>query len=269
MAVVSKPANQSPPMPRRSPPPPPSSAEPKNSSQSSLAPRGGGNGGQLGAFWSTVHAKESPVSEEMNKPVFDEETPSHHISGKQNRIRPDDNQLPNNVDSKRVVNGQTKNVKNSAHGKSSKLDTGSSKDFEINFFQDTDLGERRMASSNKENAATLQDQAFNTFVAEFDTNKLSSGLRDKKSDREETLEAEVEKLRVQLKEVNLERSEITSKYEKLSAICRSQRQEIQDLKQALAARTPSPNREGLRTSPTVPSSAATVIIQFLITSLFI
>lgn len=197
-----------------------------------------------------MHAKDSPVSEEESKPTFDEETSSHHISGKQDRIHPNNNQLSNNVSTKKVVDGQTQqNVKNSAHGKSNKLDIGSSKDFEINFF-------------HEENAASLQDRAFSTFVTEFDTNKLSSGLRDKKTEREEALEAEVEKLGVQLKEVNLEKAEITSKYEKLSAICRSQRQEIQDLKQALAARTPSPSREGLRTSPSVPSSAATVIILF-------
>ncbi|KAF7835969.1 putative serine/threonine-protein kinase [Senna tora] len=234
-AGASKPATQSPQMPRRSPPPPPSSVEPKNSSQPSVASRAGGSAGQLGAFWSTMHAKDLPVTEEKSKPVFDEEPSSHHISAKQDRIRPENNQLPNNVSTKKVVNLQTQSVKNSAHGKSNKLDTGSSKDFEIKFFQ--------------ENAPTFQDQAFNTFVAEFDTNKLSSGFSDKKSEREEALEAEVEKLRVQLKEVNLEKAEITSKFEKLSAICRSQRQELQDLKQALAARTPSPNREGLRSSP--------------------
>lgn len=45
----------------------------------------------------------------------------------------------------------------------------------------------------------------------------------------EALEAEIEKLK-------LEKSEIASKYAKLSAICRSQRQEIQELKEILAAK---------------------------------
>ncbi|XP_028774360.1 AP2-associated protein kinase 1 isoform X2 [Neltuma alba] len=252
-----KPATQSLPMPRRSPPPPPSSGETKSSSQSSHSSRGGGSGGQLGAFWSTMHAKDSSASEVKSRPMFDEEPSGDHVSAKHDRIRPDNNQLPKNVSGKKVDVGQPQNVKNSEHGKSYKLDAVSSRDFEIKFYQDTHLAGERRASSSKENATSFQDKAFDTFVAEFDTSKLSPGFSDKKSEKEEALEAEVEKLRVKLKETQQEKAEITSKYEKLSAICRSRRQEIQDLKQTLAARTPSPKKEGLRASPTVPSSAAT------------
>ncbi|KAK4253657.1 hypothetical protein QN277_010304 [Acacia crassicarpa] len=251
-----KPATLSSPMPRRSPPPPPSSGEIKNSSQSSHSSIGGGSGGQLGAFWSTMHANDSSASEVKSKPIFDEEPTNHHTSAKHDRICPDSNQLPKNIGGRKVGIGQQQNVKNSEHGKSYKPDTGSSKDFEIKFYQDTHLGAERRASSSKENAASFQDKAFDSFVAEFDTSKLSSGFSDKKSEKEEALEAELENLRVQLKEAQLEKAEITSKYEKLSAICRSQRQEIQDLKQTLAARTPSPKKESLSASPTVPSSAA-------------
>ncbi|GKA92309.1 AP2-associated protein kinase 1-like protein isoform X1 [Tanacetum coccineum] len=60
--------------------------------------------------------------------------------------------------------------------------------------------------------------------------------------KEDQLEAEVERLREQLTQVNMEKSELSSKYEKLSAICRSQRQELHELKQTLASRTPSPNK---------------------------
>lgn len=247
-------------MPRRSPPPPPSSGEIKNSSHTSLPSRGGGGAGQLGAFWSTMHAKDSSASEVKSKPIFDEEPSNHHVSAKHDRIRPDNNQLPKNVSGKKVDIGQPQNVKNSEHGKSHKPDTGSSKDFEIKFYQDTNPAGERRASSNKENTTSFQDKAFDTFVAEFDTCKLSSGYSDKKSEKEEALEAEVEKLRAQLKEAQLEKAEITSKYEKLSAICRSQRQELQELKQSLAARTPSPKKEGPSASPTVPSSVATVIL---------
>lgn len=248
--------NKSSPMPRRNPPPPPSLGEPKTTPQPSLASRGGGNGGQLGAFWSTQHAQNSLVPEEKSKPVYDEEPSSHQMPLKHDRIRPDNDQLPKTVGTDKVVNTQTHTVKSSIHGKSHKPDTKSSKDFEINFFPDKDhASERRMPSMENNN---FQDQAFNTFVAEFDTTKLNFGLGNK-STREGALEAEVEKLKEQLKEANIEKAEITSKYEKLSAICRSQRQELQDLKQALAARTPSPSREGLRTSPGIASSASLVI----------
>ncbi|CAJ1958381.1 unnamed protein product [Sphenostylis stenocarpa] len=228
------PSNRSPPMPRRNPPPPPSSGEHKTTPQPSLASRGGGDGGQLGAFWSSQHAKDSLVSEDKSKPIFDED-----------RGRPENEQIVKNVGTSRVVNAQTHTVKSGTHGKLHKPDTAPSKDFEINLFQDKD---------RKENTANFQNQAFNTFVAEFDTTKLNSGPSNK-PEREQALEAEVEKLKEQLKEANGEKAEITSKFEKLSAICRSQRQELQDLKQALAARTPSPSKEGLKTSPAVTSSA--------------
>ncbi|MED6164237.1 hypothetical protein PIB30_087785 [Stylosanthes scabra] len=244
--------NKSHPAPRRSPPPPPSSLESKPTVQSSVASRGGGNGGQLGAFWSTQHANDSIVSEVKSKPVFDEEL-SNHNTLKHDITPLGNDQLPKSVGSNKVVNTQTHSVISSVHGKLHKPDTASSKDFELNFFKDKgQTNERRV--SNMDNKATFQDQAFSTFVAEFDTAKLSPGL---KSEREAALEAEVEKLKGQLKEANIEKAEITSKYEKLSAICRSQRQELQDLKQALAAKTPSPKREGMRTSPGLPSSAST------------
>jgi AP2-associated kinase len=100
----------------------------------------------------------------------------------------------------------------------------------------------RLKASKPAATCLFQDEAFNTFVTEFDSNKLSSRVSRDKGGKEEALEAEIEKLKEQLKQVNSEKAEITSKFEKLSAICRSQRQEIQELKQTLAARTPSPNK---------------------------
>lgn len=104
-------------------------------------------------------------------------------------------------------------------------------------------------------ASTFENEAFNTFVAEFDTSKLSpsSGTKSRK---ESSLEAEIDRLQEQLKQANAEKAEITSKYEKLTAICRSQRQELQELKQALAARTPSP-KDSTRNQPSSNSKAAT------------
>lgn len=221
---------------------------------------GRGNGGQLGAFWSTQSAKDSLVPEEKRKPIFNQEQSSHHISLKHNKILPDSNHFPKIDSTNKVVNRQTQTVKGGIHEKLHKPDTRSSKEVEINFFQDIDHASERQMSST-ENNATFQDQAFNAFVTEFNATNLNYGHVNK-SDREEALVAEVEKLKEQLKEANLEKAEITSKYEKLCAICRSQRQELQHVKQALASRTPPPNREGLRTSPGVLSSAAMVLISF-------
>ncbi|KAK7831472.1 putative serine/threonine-protein kinase [Quercus suber] len=214
----------------------------------------GGGGGQLGAFWSSLHAKDSVVPEDMTRPKFDEEPTTHGIS-KHDRFHPENLPLPRNTSPAKEADIQTYTVRKNTHGKSQKSEDGSSKDFEMTFSQkDTDRGTHRPKPSKVETTATFQDDTFNTFVAEFDTEKFSPTVSNSNSEKEEALEAEVARLKGQLKQTNLEKAEITSKFEKLSAICRSQRQEIQELKQALAARNPSPNKNvsKIQTSPATP-----------------
>lgn len=95
-------------------------------------------------------------------------------------------------------------------------------------------------------------------MAEFGIdNKPGPGSNNsKKPLKEELLEVEVERLKEQLKQANVEKGEVNSKYEKLTAICRSQQQEIQGLKQALASRIQSPKIDASRnqTSPGVQLS---------------
>lgn len=226
---IAKAANRSPPMPQRSPPPPPSSG-------------GGGGGGQLGAFWSTHHAKDSLFVEDKSRPKFDEE-PSHNTS-QQDRNQSENRSFPKNASPAKQEN--VHNIvagRRNVHNKSHVPEDGASKDFELTFSQkDMDHGMERPKASKPAATHLFQDEAFSTFVAEFDSNKLNSRVSNDKEGKEEALEAEIERLKEQLKQVNSEKAEITSKFEKLSAICRSQRQEIQELKQTLAARTPSPNK---------------------------
>lgn len=223
---IAKAANRSPPMPQRSPPPPPSS----------------GGGGQLGAFWSTHHAKDSLFVEDKSRPKFDEE-PSHNTS-QQDRNQSENRSFPKNASPAKQENVHTivagrRNVHNKLHVP----EDGASKDFELTFSQkDMDHGMERPKASKPAATRLFQDEAFSTFVAEFDSNKLNPRVSNDKEGKEEALEAEIERLKEQLKQVNSEKAEITLKFEKLSAICRSQRQEIQELKQTLAARTPSPNK---------------------------
>ncbi|KAJ4980088.1 hypothetical protein NE237_010868 [Protea cynaroides] len=103
-------------------------------------------------------------------------------------------------------------------------------------------GSESKKSSGSGNVASFQNGALNTFVAEFDTRGLDSASNSKKSEKEKEFEAEADRLKKQLKQTNIEKAEVTFKYEKLSSICRSQQQEIQELKQALGARTESPNK---------------------------
>ncbi|XP_058070867.1 uncharacterized protein LOC131219738 isoform X2 [Magnolia sinica] len=243
--------------PRRTPPPPPSSGEqvrdgfpssssvkePQHSRPSQGTSKAAGGGAPLGAFWSTQHAMDAVVGEEKG-PIFDEEPATSEGTLKSNRRSPENH---HHVDSASPPKGHHikaghQQPKKSVHGNSKQYDDGPSKDFEIRFFpEDADRGSEKTKASNPANVGMFQNEAFNTFVAEFDSSKLNSGNGSRSG--KEDLEAEVERLKEQLKVANLEKAEITSKYEKLSAICRSQRQEIQELKNALAARTPSPNKD--------------------------
>lgn len=231
-------------MPHRSPPPPPSG--------------GGGSGGQLGAFWSSQHAKDSLSVENESRPKFDEE-PSYNTL-RHDRSRMENNTLSKNANPAKDENAETHSTRRNVHGKLHISEDGTSKDFEINFFQkDLDRATERPKASKNESTSLFQDEAFNTFVAEFDSNNLNSRVGNNKSVKEEELEAEIERLREQLKQSNIEKVEMTSKYEKLSAICRSQRQDIQELKQAMAARTPSPNK--YHASPKIQSSTTPKVWQ--------
>ncbi|KAJ6832364.1 putative serine/threonine-protein kinase [Iris pallida] len=78
-----------------------------------------------------------------------------------------------------------------------------------------------------------------TFVADFDASGLSSGNTNRSTSGKEQTDVEINSLKEQLKQANSEKAEITMKCEKLTAICRSQQQEIQVLKLALAEATPS------------------------------
>ncbi|GAA0152834.1 non-receptor serine/threonine protein kinase [Lithospermum erythrorhizon] len=129
---------------------------------------------------------------------------------------------------------------------------GPTEDFEINFFQEGTMS--RPKASNLECKPAYQNDSFNDFAAEFRTDNPSP---ESNTRHEALLKAEVEKLKEQLAQANIEKAEATSKYEKLAAICRSQRQEIQELKQTVAARTPSPIKGPFKAQAS-PSSQSSI-----------
>ncbi|XP_073025849.1 uncharacterized protein [Primulina eburnea] len=236
LAGMPKPANKSNPMPRRSPPPPPSAG----AQNASLVPnilRTGESAGPFGAFWTSEHAKDSVIHEDESRPKYDEDGTNHTLSG-HDKICPEKHPASYSTPYKEQ-NFQSSTVQKSTPGRS--VDRPS---FENSpFTDDSNKSTERLRSPKPEDAPTFQNDAFNAFVAEFGSNKKSPGTDGQRSEKEEFLGAELKKVREQLAHANTEKAEITSKYEKLSAICRSQRQEIQDLKQALAARTPSPSKD--------------------------
>ncbi|KAG9456693.1 hypothetical protein H6P81_001201 [Aristolochia fimbriata] len=250
------PPKRTPPLPR-GPHTPPSgdqgrSTSPQKSKSCHGTPRAAIEGGPLGVFWSTLHAKDAKVSEDKG-PIFDE--PHNDITAKHPRRR-DNNSPPLDHSNTQMARTQ---FRRSGHGNSlRKSDDNQSEDFEIRFFSEDRQhhGLEKPKTSNSDNVGTFQNETFNAFVAEFDNRKLSTGNKnnDNSGSRKDELESEVEKLKEQLNRANLEKAEITSKYEKLSAICRSQRQEIQELKNALAARSPSPNKDDSRIQNSTGSS---------------
>ncbi|RRT78511.1 hypothetical protein GW17_00032300 [Ensete ventricosum] len=211
----------------RSPPPPPSSQESEDTRHSGPSQDASRAGGPIGAFWSTQHGKDSAVID--NKRSFFNEPVKQAVS-KQNHNT--------------VISKDNPPRESHAHPRQpGRIEQGNPADgnFKIKFSQEMKHCSQRPKVLYPEEKPAFENETFNTFVADFDVSKLNSRniVSDNKS-RKEELEAEVGKLKDQLKQANVEKADMTSKYEKLSAICRSQRQEIQELKGALSALSPSP-----------------------------
>jgi AP2-associated kinase len=213
-------------MPRRNPPPPPREESTGSSHGASKA-----GDTPLGAFWATQHAQSSRAADIKN-PLFDEEPIKASPSSKHGQNKVDINTgTPGDRrgHSGQAVQKSTPNnsISNNAKGSQSSLKT--------------------KAPHSHPMTNSVKDP-FNSFVADFDSNNLHAVTSaDKASD----LELELSRLKEQLKKTTLEKEEMIAKYEKLSAICRSQRQEIQELKRTLAETTPPLNKVSSRTHDSV------------------
>ncbi|XP_078437850.1 protein kinase superfamily protein isoform X2 [Wolffia australiana] len=180
--------------------PPPPPSQKENPNIFQVPLKAGEDRAPMGAFWSSQHAVE---------------------------LQFDDNSKHRSMDSP-PLSSQLKS--------SRKTNESSGEDFEIRFDKDGEYGK----ISGSQLRTKTEFSAFDGFVADLDHEKVK--VRDSASSTavpREDLVAEVERLKDQVKQANLEKAEITARCEKLSAICRSQRQEIQELKQSLASKTNS------------------------------
>ncbi|GLJ21580.1 hypothetical protein SUGI_0400590 [Cryptomeria japonica] len=248
------PTRRAPPQPSRSPPPPPSSKDQDHRSspvqQDSKAVQGSNSGSALGAFWSTQYAQESGFIDEKI-PSFDKD-PGIEGTFKQRSQSPDTHAKQDSASAsqehfsktahllkKSGVSNFMKKLPGSSQSTAGKVLDDVKSDTQNFNSEDTDengeYSTRSKASATKTLASDsdlpFRDDSFNAFVAEFDYNKSTSGTTLSEG---ENLQAEVNRLKEELGRLRIEKTEITSKYEKLTAICRSQRQEIQELKQALS-----------------------------------
>ncbi|VAI31258.1 unnamed protein product [Triticum turgidum subsp. durum] len=186
--------------------------------------------GSAGAFWSTQHAQELAFADDKGS-VLDQE-PIHDGIAKQPQAK-------------------NQNTTRNAYRQSLSASVDSSPgDFEIRFSPNgSEYGLEKTQNTKPDNKTSAQTATFSSFVADFDNVKVSSednagSLNAASKLKGQQLEAEVTLLKEQLKIANLEKEEISLKFDRLSAICSSQRREIQELKQALATTSaPVPVKE--------------------------
>ncbi|KAF0909788.1 hypothetical protein E2562_000109 [Oryza meyeriana var. granulata] len=189
--------------------------------------------GSMGAFWSTQHAQELAFVD--NKGSTFDQGPVHQVSSMQSQAKNHSTPIHNTY----------------RQSLSASVDS-SPGDFEIRFSPNgSEYGLEKTKETKTENKTSVQAITFNSFVADFDNVKVNlqnnvSSLNATRRLKEQQLEAEVTLLKEQLKIANLEKEEISLKFDKLSAICSSQRREIQELKQALATASATQSVKELR-----------------------
>lgn len=275
------PTRRAPPLPSRTPPPPPTSKDQDRQSPPMVQPdskaiQGGVSGGSsLGAFWSSQYAQESvPVDDKG--PVFDKDPGSESVFKQRS-------QSPESHPKQGILSSPKENQSRAGHILKSGMSNFMKKvhaspqpttrqgydemNSDINQIrlssEDTDHGDENtidsgvspVKASASEIGGPFHDDSFNAFVADFDNHKPTTGTS---VFGKESLQVQVDRLKEELEQVRLEKAEITSKYEKLTAICRAQRQEIQELKLTLSTAT-APNfttfsKEG-SIKPVVPQQA--------------
>ncbi|CAL5075157.1 unnamed protein product [Urochloa decumbens] len=199
------------------------------------------NRGSMGAFWSTQHAQELAFADDNKESIS-------QITSKQSQAK-----------------NQSTPVHNSSRKSLSASVDSSPGDFEIRFSANgLESGLEKTKTAETENKTSIQATAINSFVADFDNMKMNSQSNADSVNmlsklKECQLEAEVTLLKEQLKIANLEKEEISLKFDKLSAICSSQRREIQELKQALATASVTPPvkqfRENSKVELSTPSTS--------------
>ncbi|KAK3158341.1 hypothetical protein QOZ80_2AG0135870 [Eleusine coracana subsp. coracana] len=214
-------------MPRRNPPLPPKE---RSTSSSHVTSKAGD--APLGAFWATQHAQSSHSAD--NKNHFSDEGPIKPLS------------LSKHGQSKVDISTGTPGDRRGHSGQAVRRSTPNNSISNNGLESQSSLKTKTPQPHTKTNSVK---DPFNSFVADFDSNNLHAGTSaaGKASD----LELELSSLKEQLKKTTLEKEEMTAKYEKLSAICRSQRQEIQELKRTLAESTPPSNKISSRTHDSV------------------
>lgn len=209
---------------------PPKEAEPRSSETAST-----NNNTAKGAFWSTQYAQaakpDEPVSRQEkssnNKASLPVKNTSPPVNNRYlNNSPPKNGSSPpgksNVVGTARQNQGVSQTPKNREHSDyedEPRQSTG---------WQNEDEPGRSSSTSRQKHAVPepampTNDSSFAAFEAEYSQSVLQSRSLDQLKD-------EVHRLNEALRQAQSEKVAITLKFEKLTTICRSQRQEIQELK---------------------------------------
>lgn len=237
--------------PTRSPPPPPqraadlqketdrssSSLPSKEADQGHTSSTGKGTG--VGSFWSTQYAQEARHDDDKSSAQSNSTTlsrPHGSVSasppqrGTQNSPASSSSSEPRSVRSNFLKNRVAAGRNYTRPGDDDFKLNDANGEHDVCSKQGLVAGVAQTISSI-ENVNHTSQEAFNEFVADFQNASIFT------SDSVATVkegQVELESLKNELKQAEREKAEITSKYDKLTTICRSQRLEIQELKAALA-----------------------------------
>ncbi|KAJ7560466.1 hypothetical protein O6H91_04G131200 [Diphasiastrum complanatum] len=255
-AGLSNLAKNSHPLPSRTAPPPPASKDVERRSFQSR------EGGSAGAFWSTQYAQEQHSAEngsdtgrmvEAKSPTVSRNvSPLHGSSASAN------NSPTGEVTSKDGTQTELRKQQDLENSRGRADDQGirghETVGHRDGFQQDEGrlkLSARTPRRSNPgiPEVSKSSKNAFDEFVSQLES---ATNVNHESAQKvAESSHLDLEGLRGALQQAVTEKEEVTARYEKLTAICRSQRQEIQDLKSALKAAT---SREAHLSSAKSPPS---------------
>lgn len=226
---------------------------PKEAEKHSVEPVGTSNNSAKGAFWSTQYAEaaipadsnsrqEKGTNSKSSLPLKSTSppVPSRYLNTSPPKVANSPPVRTGGVGMARQTQGLAQNTRYRDFG-NGEVEQGSGWQSEEESGRSSSTSRQKHGVS--EERASTDDSSFAAFEVEYTQSALHSRSQ-------EQLKDEVDRLNAALKQALEEKSVIASKFEKLTVICRSQRQEIQDLKSQLGSGA------GKNTSPTQQHSSS-------------
>jgi AP2-associated kinase len=233
-------------VPSRSPPLPPS---PQMKEAERKAAQNGISATGAGAFWATSYAKEAKSDNGVESPrKIRSGSPGSRSRREESNHTEESSPSSQSVRKKSTVTSLIKKVQGSGWGRDEHDHNG----YEMRHDSDDrkEIREEKLeghvtvfaAPVSKVKAEPSKDTTINEFAAHFDNSPVESTPTTSKP---QGLQAELDRVNKALQEALAEKAAVSSKYEKLTALCQAQQREIQGLKNALnSTSSPRPSPKG-------------------------